>query len=222
MHQQRKAGLLPQQAPPFHVGQNEWILDHTDHGCALQLLQNSQDGCERPVVIEVVVHLESGRRHFLHRPGLFKDVVIGAGMDLEDHISLVNRTHHLFGQIFRRRRAGPRRHGHPVAYLLAHEFVRGNLQMLAHGVVQRAHQAGIEIGVNKIEGVTVNEVRHGGSLGRLAARVAVPDDAVVRCNFEYGAMVQLDEPRFLIGVPVGDSRIDGDHFDVGDFHDEFL
>ena len=222
VHQQRKAGLLPQQAPPFHIGQNQGVLDHPHHGRAFQFLQDSQDGGKRPVVIEIVVHLESRRRHLLHGPGLFNDVVIRAGMDLEDHVSFANRPLDVFGQVFRRRGPGPGGHGYPVAYLLAHEFVRGNLEMLAHGVVKRPHQARIQIGVDEVEGIAPDNVFDGGPVGRLAARVAVPDDAVVRCDLENGTVVQVDETRFLIGIPRCDFRVDRNDFDVGDFHVDFL
>ena len=56
--------------------------------------------CIRTVVIEIVMHFESGRGDLFHGAVMFVNIEVLTGVHLEDHVSLVCRALYLGGQVF--------------------------------------------------------------------------------------------------------------------------
>ena len=181
VHQERQASLGAQQTPAFDVIGIERIFQEADDRKFFQFIDDAQHGRSGPIVVEVPVDLKAIRRDFLGGARLFDHVVLFGRVHLEDGVALLGGALDFAGKVLGGRGPGPRGHGHAVADLLAQQFIRRLFDGLAHGVVQRAHQAGAERASDVVERRLVN---HAGDLPfgerGVAALVAVADDAVVQ------------------------------------------
>ena len=140
-------------------------------------------------------------------------------MYLEDGVAVIDCADNVVGQLLVRRSApAPRRGRDAVAHLLADELVRRHLQVLAHDVVHRHHDGGVEVGADVVERVGVDErVERLDGRGSLAVEVAVADDADIGRDLG-GDPVLVPVAGRVVSIPLGQWWTDGEYFDVGDFH----
>ena len=100
---------------------------------------------------------ESVGRGVLGGAGLFDDIVVGGRVHLKNSIAFLRGALDLQREILGRCGACPGRHRHAVADLLPEEFVGRLFDGLAHRVVERPHQAVVEIGGEEVEGRAVDQ-----------------------------------------------------------------
>ena len=160
-------------------------------------------------MVEIVVDAEALRSDLCGQTGLLEDVVVGAGVDLEDAVALGRGAFDLVAEDFWGGGSGPGGHGDGVALFLAEEFVNGQVEMFAHCVVQGAEQArgdGGAMVVDEVEGAEADKLRDG-IAGRFGvgphSHVAITGDAGVGVDFVHDAAVDAVEIDAALGVAAG-------------------
>ena len=176
-----------------------------------------------PAAVEVEVDLEPRRQvEVRRRGGLLQRVVRCVGVHLEHHVSLVPRTLHLLCEHICRAGSRPCCDGHHVAHLLPQQLVNGDLQVLAHDVVESGAETQVEVVHHEVKGAAVNQAleRRGGRGRSGPVIVAIPDDAHVRLHLEDYATVDAAHPTpsGSVVIALRQRRVYGDAFDIGDLH----
>ncbi len=122
--------------PALAIRGHDGVFESSRHREVLQLFQEREDVIEERVGIQVVVNLEPPWRDCLHGPGLLDDILNFVRVVLEPAVAhpgcLANLGCHGRGGL----RHGPERYGYLVSHLGPDEFPGGQLQVLAHQVVE--------------------------------------------------------------------------------------
>ena len=130
-------------------------------------------------------------------------------MDFEDAVALGGSAFDLVAEDLWRGGAGPGGHGDGVALFLAEEFVDGQVEVLAHCVVEGAEQArgdGGAMVVDEVEGAEADKLGDGvaGWFGvGPHSHVAVAGDVGVGVDFVHDAAVDAVEIDAALGVAAG-------------------
>ena len=220
VHDDGDAALAAQGRPALEVALEDRVLDVADDGVvALQLGHDGQHRPEGAVVVEVVVDAEAVGGHLRGRLRLLEDIVVAAGVDLEDPVALAGGPLDLGGEVLGRGGSRPRRHRHPVPPLRPHQLPGRHLQAPAHQVVGRRVQPAGQVAVEEVEGVAADQL-----LAHVGGRRVPGADAMVAPAHQPGVgghaeqqpAVDAVEVDHAAGVAAGEPRIDGDDVDGGD------
>ena len=218
MHDQRHAALGAEPPPAFYIAQHQGILDIAHYGRFFELFDDGQHRGQSAVGIEIVLHLEAGWCHILYRAVLLKHVVVLASVHLEQPVALVSGADDFAAQLFGIGGPRPRRHGHAVAHLGAHQLVGRHFEILTHHVVQGPGQAEVDIAAQKVEGAAADEALHALRGRRRAAVLAPAYQAVVSLHLEEGALVNGAEAHGVLGVASGERHMRRNDVNIGNFH----
>ena len=145
-------------------------------------------------------------------------------MHFEHHVPLVCGPLHFPRKVVWREGRAPRRGCDAVAQLLPEQLVGGHFQVLAHCIVHRAAERGVQRVVHELERALADEAfeeRVGRPLpSRFDADIAVSLYAVVGDYAGDQAVLDARNQRLAVVQAFGNRGLNLDKLDVGDFHGE--